>query len=52
MKSKSVKPARSSKELRQEILDAMVASFKIEGIHISNNTASSTLKKLETTLGK
>ncbi len=52
MKSKSVKPSKTSKELRQEILDSMVASFKIEGINISNNIAISTLKKLEATLGK
>jgi hypothetical protein len=48
----SKKSEKTKKELRKEILNSMVASFKIEGINISPDRAISTLKKLETTLEK
>jgi hypothetical protein len=52
VKTKQEKPPKTSKELRQEILNSMIASFKIEGINISSDFAASTLKKIEVTLGK
>jgi hypothetical protein len=52
VKTKSEKSSKTSKELRQEILNSMIASFKIEGITISSDIATTTLKKLEVTLGK
>jgi hypothetical protein len=52
VKTKLEKTPKTSKELRQEILNSMIASFKIEGINISSDFATSTLKKLEVTLGK
>jgi hypothetical protein len=52
VKTKQEKSPKTNKELRQEILNSMIASFKIEGINISSDFATSTLKKLEVTLGK
>ena len=37
---------------RQQILQSMLASFKIEGIHIPADVAQATLKKIETNLEK
>jgi len=50
MKTKATKLSKANKAMRQEILNGMVASFKIEGISISPKTASATLKKIEATL--
>jgi hypothetical protein len=52
VKTKQEKSPKTNKELRQEILNSMIASFKIEGINISSDFAISTLKKLEVTLEK
>jgi hypothetical protein len=52
VKTKSKKSPKTAKELRQEILNSMIASFKIEGITISPEVAVSTLKKLEVMSGK
>lgn len=38
--------------LRAEILESMLASFKIEGIYIPRDLAVSTLKKIELGLKK
>lgn len=52
MKSKIKVTANSSRNLREQILNSMIASFKIEGINISAETAQKTLKRIEPTLGK
>ena len=52
MKSKGKKSEKKDSTLREEILDSMRHSFKIEGIHISESTAQATLKKVELNLGK
>jgi len=52
MKSKLKGTNNSSRILREQILNSMIASFKIEGINISAETAEETLKKIEPTLGK
>ena len=46
------KTANERRKLREEIVKSSVASFKIEGIHISNEIAAATLKKIEANLGK
>ena len=51
MKDNGVK-SKSNKSLRQQILDSMLASFKIEGINIPTDIALKTLKKIEISLGK
>lgn len=38
--------------LRQQIMKSAVASFKIEGIKISSETATKTLKKIEAKMAK
>jgi hypothetical protein len=38
--------------LRIEIMKSMLASFKIEGISISNESATAALKKIEVSLEK
>jgi len=52
MKSKLKLTANSSNILREQILNSMIASFKMEGIDISNENAKAMLKKIEPTLGK
>lgn len=37
---------------RAQILQSMIASFKIEGINIPADLANATLKKIEVSLGK
>jgi len=37
---------------REQIIQSMLASFKIEGINIPADLANATLKKIEVTLGK
>lgn len=51
MKSKPKKAIKQGKPLRLEILNSARASFKIEGIHISESQAQETLKKVEIKLG-
>jgi hypothetical protein len=43
---------KKSQDLRQKIMKSAVASFKIEGIKISANTASDSLKKVEAKMRK
>ncbi len=38
--------------MRERILKSMVASFKIEGINISEEAAASSLKRVSISLGK
>jgi len=52
MKSKIDKNIKQNDSLREDILKSMVASFKIEGIHISPEKALASLKKVELNLGK
>lgn len=52
MKSKLKLTSNTSKILREQILNSMIASFKIEGITISDENAKEMLKKIEPTLGK
>jgi hypothetical protein len=52
MKSKANKTIKQNTSLREDILKSMVASFKIEGIHISDQKASAALKRVELSLGK
>ncbi|GAA3988805.1 hypothetical protein [Mucilaginibacter dorajii] len=52
MKSKANKKTVKQNTLREDILKSMVASFKIEGIHISDQKASAALKRVELSLGK
>jgi len=52
MKGKSKKSADSTKSLREQILESMLASFKIEGINIPADLALSALDKVEINLGK
>ena len=49
---KSSKKSKVDKPPREEILKSLLASFKIEGIFISDQVATAMLKKLEITLGK
>jgi hypothetical protein len=51
MKTKAKKP-KETKSLRLEILASMQASFRIEGINISNEMATNALQKVELTLEK
>ncbi len=51
MKGKG-KKATKNKSLRAEILASMLASFRIEGIHIPMDQAEATLLKIELTLEK
>lgn len=52
MKKKPEKDFKQNKSLREQILQSMLASFKIEGINISPDLALATLKKVELNLGK
>lgn len=51
MKSKQKKEIVKS-SIREEILQSAMASFRIEGIHISTEQAIAALKRVETNLGK
>ncbi len=51
MKTKQVK-STDKKILREQILESAVASFRIEGIKISKETALETLKKVALSLEK
>ena len=46
------KKANQSESKREQILQSLLASFKIEGIEIPKKFAEETLRKLELTLGK
>lgn len=46
------KDQKSSVALRKEILKSVIASFKIEGIIISQRNANEVLKKVELSLEK
>lgn len=46
------KDQKSSVALRKEILQSTIASFKIEGIIISQRNANEVLKKVELSLEK
>jgi len=50
MKSSSTPATKAAK--RQQIAEAMRASFRIEGIHISAEQAQAALRKVEASLGK
>jgi len=52
VKAKKVKPEQKDKSLREQILQSMVASFKIEGIYVPEDLAIAALKKVELNLGK
>lgn len=52
MKTNIKKTEKTDRTLREQILQSMVASFKIEGINIPMETALLTLKKVELNLGK
>ena len=49
---KPYKKGKANKARREQILESLLASFKIEGIDIPKQFAAKTLKKLELTLGK
>jgi len=51
VKSNSKKTSKTT-ELREQILKSLIASFKIEGIEISNKFAEKSLKKVELKLEK
>ena len=51
MKDKA-KKSKGNKALRQQILQSMLASFKIEGINIPTDLALATLRKVELNLEK
>jgi hypothetical protein len=51
MKIKQKKSTTKS-SLREEILHSAIASFRIEGIHITTEQALAALKKIEANLGK
>ncbi|MBL0095579.1 MAG: hypothetical protein IPP46_03100 [Bacteroidetes bacterium] len=46
------KKSKDTQGLRDEILQSLIASFRIEGIDISLSVAKETLKKVEISLGK
>jgi hypothetical protein len=52
VKSKSKKTEKTDKSLREQILQSMLDSFKIEGINIPMDSALAVLKKVELNLGK
>ena len=47
-----IRTVKDKKNIRKQIMDSAIASFRIEGIHISKEAAIETLKKVELTLGK
>lgn len=52
MKIKQADKQKKADLLRIEIMESMLASFKIEGISIPHDLAVSTLKKIEFSLKK
>ena len=52
MKAKLEKSNKEKESLRKEILESMLASFKIEGIIITSEYAKKALKKVELSLEK
>jgi hypothetical protein len=50
--SKSNKSQVKPEAVREQILHSMIASFKIEGIHIPADKALATLRKVELNLEK
>jgi hypothetical protein len=52
MNKKSKNSGKDKNSLREKILRSMVASFKIEGINISNEDAASALKRVSVSLEK
>jgi hypothetical protein len=52
MNKKSKNPIKDKAALRVQILKSMVASFKIEGINISDDAAVSSLKRVSMSLEK
>ena len=51
MKTKQIK-TNDKKNAREQIMQSALASFRIEGINISKEKASATLKKVELSLGR
>jgi len=49
---KAIKVKPTDKLLREQIFQSMIASFKIEGIHIPHDKAMASFKKVEINLGK
>ncbi|MGZ3755766.1 MAG: hypothetical protein ACXVAY_09240 [Mucilaginibacter sp.] len=52
MNKKFKSPIKDKAALRAQILKSMVASFKIEGINISEDAAISSLKRVSISLEK
>lgn len=52
MKNKVEKLSKKDLSLREQILNSMIASFKIEGIDISQQVANAKLKKINADMGK
>jgi hypothetical protein len=52
MKAARIKPSLNRTEKRAQILRSAIASFRIEGISISNQEAIAVLKKIELNLEK
>jgi hypothetical protein len=52
MNKKSKNLGKDKISLREKILKSMVASFKIEGINISDDEAASALKRISLSLEK
>ncbi len=52
MKSKPKKNGKAKNGLREQILQSMLSSFRIEGIHIPPDAAAAALRKVELNLGK
>jgi len=50
MNKKAKNLVKDKTSLRAQILKSMVASFKIEGIHISDDAAASSLKRISVSL--
>jgi hypothetical protein len=48
-----MKPSpKNPSDLRKQIMKSAIASFKIEGIKISNRAAENSLKRVEAKLGR
>jgi hypothetical protein len=52
MKNPPNKGSKSDQSLREQILNSLIASFKIEGIDISKEVANAKLKKVISGMGK
>ncbi len=50
--SMKTKPIKDKKEVRKQILESAMASFRIEGINIPKDVAEALLKKVELNLGR